>query len=70
MTLQLEIPDGALDSLTADGLSAAGVLKLEVALALYQRGILSIGKAREIAGVSRMEFETILAARNIVRNYS
>jgi predicted HTH domain antitoxin len=70
MTLQLEIPDDALDSLSADGLSAAGVLKLEVAVALYQRGGVSVGKAREIAGVSRMEFETILSKRNIVRNYS
>ena len=42
----------------------------ELALALYQRGVLSLGKARLLAQMTRWEFEELLAARKIPRHYS
>lgn len=69
MTLTLEIPDDAVCSLGNPGRDAASVLKLELALALYQRGALSIGAASQVAGLKRFEFEAALAEREIERNY-
>jgi predicted HTH domain antitoxin len=44
-------------------------IKKEVALALYVRGLISIGKAAELAGLARPEFEAVLAERRIERPY-
>ena len=69
MTLTFEIPDATWQ---ATGLSKAqaqaGIMK-EVALALYRPGLLSAGKAAEVSGVTRLEFEDILAERHIERPY-
>ncbi|MEA3459719.1 MAG: UPF0175 family protein, partial [Chloroflexota bacterium] len=40
-------------------------LKIEIALSLYEREEVSLGRAVEIAGVSREEFKEILASRGI-----
>lgn len=42
----------------------------ELALALYQHGVLSMGKARSLAGVTRWHFEQLLADRHIPRHYT
>jgi predicted HTH domain antitoxin len=44
-------------------------LRLELALALYQRGKLSFGKARELAGVSPWAFQEMLGLRGIPVHY-
>ena len=44
-------------------------LKLEIALSLYQGEDISLGRAAEIAGVSREQMKEILAARGIERKY-
>ena len=64
-TLALEIPQDILDSarLTAEE------LKVELAVTLYAQRRLSIGKARELAGLSLWEFRQLLAARRISPNY-
>jgi len=54
--------------LPPDAIQAA--LQQELALALYQRGILSSGKACDLAGLNRWEWETLLGARKIPRHYS
>jgi predicted HTH domain antitoxin len=45
-------------------------LRKELALALYQREVLSLGKARQFAGMSKWEFEELLGQRSIRRHYS
>ncbi|WP_343044897.1 UPF0175 family protein [Methanofollis tationis] len=40
------------------------------ALALYQRGILSSGKACSLAGMNRREWEALPGARKIPRHYA
>ena len=42
----------------------------ELALALYQRGALSLGKSRLLAKMTRWEFEELLGERKIVRQYT
>ena len=43
--------------------------KQELALALYQQGKLSFGKAREITGQSTDEFQHLLGSRGIAVHY-
>lgn len=61
----LEIPQDVLDSAR---LTPAG-LKLEMAVHLYSQGRLSIGKARELAGLPLWEFRQLLASRRIPSHY-
>jgi predicted HTH domain antitoxin len=45
-------------------------LRSELALALYAQGILSFGKAAELAEVSRYAFAGLVGERNIPRHYT
>ncbi len=42
-------------------------LKVEIALSLYEREEVSLGRAAEIAGLSREEFKEIMASRGMER---
>ncbi|RMG20367.1 MAG: UPF0175 family protein [Methanobacteriota archaeon] len=42
----------------------------EIAVLLYQRGKLSLGKACKLARMSRLQFQLLLASRQIPINYS
>jgi predicted HTH domain antitoxin len=64
-TIFLEVPQDILDSARL----TAPQLKLELALSLYDHGRLSIGKARELAGLSLWEFRQVLAAHRIAAHY-
>ena len=44
-------------------------LHKELALALYQRGMLSSGKAAALSGMTRQQFEDLLIKRRIMRHY-
>lgn len=44
-------------------------LKVELAVTLYAQGKLSIGKARELAGMSLWEFRQVLGSRRISPHY-
>jgi len=46
------------------------ILKLELAFALYQRGMLAMGPARRLAGISKREFLEELGKRKIERHYT
>ena len=64
-TSLLEVPQDILDSArltTAD-------LKVEMAIHLYDQRRLSIGKARELAGMALWEFRQLLASRHISPHY-
>jgi predicted HTH domain antitoxin len=45
-------------------------LKLELAFALYQRGMLAMGPARRLAGISKRQFLENLGNRKIERHYT
>lgn len=61
----LEVPQDILDTarLTIDD------LRIEIAVALYAQRRLSIGKARELAGMALWEFRQLLACRRISPHY-
>jgi predicted HTH domain antitoxin len=59
------IPDEVLE---AAGMTEAE-LKQEVAVMLYERGNLSMGRASRLAGMGRIEFQQLLASRQIPVQY-
>ena len=44
-------------------------LQRELAIRLYQKGLLSFGKARELAALSKWEFHELLNQEGIERSY-
>jgi len=57
------------DILRAQGLEEA-TLRIEVATVLYDREVLSLGLAAQMAGLDRMQFQAALAERAIDLTYS
>jgi len=57
----LEIPQDVVDAARLN----EPELKRELALSLYAQGRLSLGKARELAGLSLWEFRQLLGLRRI-----
>ena len=67
--LTLEIPEELIQSLKIPHDEAPARLKRELALRLYEKGLLSFGKARELAGMSKWEFSRLLGKEGIPRRY-
>lgn len=70
MSIQLYIPDSIAQALRLPPLEQQQQLTIELAMALYARGILSFGKARELSGLSKYEFGLLLGKRGIPRHYT
>lgn len=68
--LTLEVPAEVMDAVRLPPSEVEGELRKELALALYHRGVLSLGKARVLAQMSRWAFEELLGERGIPRHYS
>lgn len=67
MIVNLDIPDEALGGTNLPKAEWESEVRKEIALAFYERGLLSAGKATELSKVSRMTFEQWVAERKIVR---
>ena len=67
--LSVEIPEGISLSIKIPESELKARLKIELAIRLYQKGILGFGKARELAGLNKWQFQEILAKENIPLNY-
>jgi len=65
MTLTLEVPDALVAALERDPKELEREVRLAVAIDWFRRGLVSQGRAAEVAGVSRAEFFDELAARQI-----
>jgi predicted HTH domain antitoxin len=63
--MSLEIPD---EILSATGMSASELMQ-EIAVLLFQKEKLSIGQATRLAGLSRLQFQHLLASRRIPLHY-
>jgi predicted HTH domain antitoxin len=70
MTYRVEIPDSVAKGLLLPESEIEPRLRIELAIALYAQGILSLGKASELAEMSRLSFGELLGKRNIPRHYS
>ena len=68
--LNLEVPAEVLDAVKLPPEEIETEFRKELALALYQRGVLPQGKARLLAHMTRWEFEQLLADRRIPRHYT
>ena len=68
--LVLEIPEEVTDALRLPAAEQEGELRKELALALYQRGALSGGKAAQLAEMTHREFNDLLGQRKISRHYT
>ena len=69
MGLQLHIPDSVTHSIRLPEERIAGELLKELAIALYAHGLLSFGKARELAGLGKYEFGRLLGEHGVLRHY-
>lgn len=69
MEITLHIPEAIARSLRIPEGEAEARLRQELATALYARGLLSFGKASELAETSRILFSEALAQRSIPRHY-
>jgi predicted HTH domain antitoxin len=70
MTFQVNIPESIADSIRLPAGEVESRLRTELALALFAQGILSFGKAAELAEVSRYAFADLAGERNIPRHYT
>jgi predicted HTH domain antitoxin len=69
MTILLEIPDSVARAIRLPKKEQQRQLKVELAVSLYAQGLLSFGKACELAETTRVEFGLLLGKRNIPRQY-
>lgn len=68
--LTIDIPEEIVDAARLPRAEIEQEFRTELALALYQRGILSLGKSRLLAQMTRWEFDELLGRRQIVRHYT
>ncbi len=66
----IPIDEDILDAIKLPKKDRQKMLKLELALALYQRGVISLGKARKLAEMGKWEFIDELKKRKIERHYT
>ncbi len=64
MHIELDIDDSILLSLKAPKSEFINILRFQTALALYQQNKLSLGKAAELAGYTRLDFIDKLRLEN------
>ncbi len=65
----LKIPEDVANALRVPPDDVEAELYKELALALYQHGVLSSGKAAALSGLARLQFEELLGHRKIKRHY-
>ncbi len=70
MNVHLEIPKSIAHSIRLPQPEIEKRLRTELAIALYGQGILSFGKASELAGISRYLFADLIGDRDIPRHYT
>ena len=67
---EITIPDEVYEAFTLPEEEREPAIKRELALSLYDLGVLSFGKARELAELSKLEFHQLLGDRGIERHYT
>lgn len=69
MQLVIELPDEITQAMRLPSDEIPTRIKQELAIRLYAKGMLSFGKARELAGLSRWAFHDLLGDEGIERRY-
>lgn len=68
-SVTLELTAEAVEALRLPRGEEQSRLRRELAVRLYEKGLLSFGKAREVAGLTKWEFHELLGTENITRRY-
>jgi len=66
----IEIDEEVYEALRAPERERPQMMKKELAVSLYARDVLSFGKARALADLSKREFQNLLGEREIPRHYT
>lgn len=69
LSMELHIPRSVADAISLPEGRKTKELQRELAIALYREGMLSFGKARELAGLDKFSFGQLLGERGVVRHY-
>ncbi len=69
MGIMVEIPDDLWVILKIDKKDIPKAVKLYLAIELYREGKISLGKASEIAGITKEEMMEVLSRKKIPINY-
>ena len=69
MSLAIEMPDAVMRAIKVPEQEAPARLRRELAVRLYSRGLLTFGKARELAGMSVWDFHSLLGEEGVERRY-
>lgn len=69
MDLELRIPESVVQAIRLPEERISQELLVELAVALYSQGILSLGKASELAKIGKHAFGRLLGERGILRHY-
>ena len=67
--LCFEIPDDLFHAMKLPPGEAQVRIRCELAVRLYEKGVLSFGKARELSQLTRWEFHELLAKEGVARRY-
>jgi len=65
----VEMPSDVAQALRVPPAEQPMRLRRELAVRLYQKGLLSFGKARALADMSKWEFHRLLGEEGVVRRY-
>jgi predicted HTH domain antitoxin len=65
----IEIPENIIRSVKIPPNEINERVKQELAIRLYEQGILTFGKARELAGMLKWDFHILLGKKEIIRRY-
>jgi len=68
-TVTLELPADTIAALRLPRGEEQARLRRELAVRLYEKGLLSFGKSRELAGLTKWQFHELLAQEQIPRRY-
>ncbi|WP_054839738.1 UPF0175 family protein [Thermococcus sp. JCM 11816] len=68
--MEIVIPDDIITAMKLPRGEVERELRVDLAVILYQRGILPLGKAAKLAGMTKREFLEELAKRKVPRHYT
>lgn len=69
MALQIDFPDEFLQAVRLPKREAPARIRQELAVTLYAKGLLTFGKARQMAEMLRWDFHDLLGREGVLRRY-
>lgn len=69
MRLSIEVAEDLVQAIKLPAEEVPARLKRELAIRLYAKGLLSFGKARQLAGITRWDFHDLLGEEGVLHRY-